>query len=58
MLSAAVDRYLAARRAVGFQLRDTEEILVTLLRLPAERRTYTFITGLCWSGFGVETAAR
>ena len=27
MLSAAVDRYLAARRAVGFQLRDTEEIL-------------------------------
>jgi integrase/recombinase XerD len=27
MLSAAVDRYLAARRAVGFRLRDTEEIL-------------------------------
>ena len=27
MLSAAVDRYLSARRAVGFQLRDTEEIL-------------------------------
>mgnify|MGYP001035181377 CR=1 FL=1 len=27
MLSAAVDRYLAARRAVGSQLRDTEEIL-------------------------------
>lgn len=27
MLSAAVDRYLAARRAVGFKLRDTEEIL-------------------------------
>ena len=27
MLSTAVDRYLAARRAVGFQLRDTEEIL-------------------------------
>lgn len=27
MLSAAVDQYLAARRAVGFQLRDTEEIL-------------------------------
>ncbi|MFZ2956450.1 MAG: tyrosine-type recombinase/integrase [Candidatus Ozemobacteraceae bacterium] len=27
ILSAAVDQYLAARRAVGFQLRDTEEIL-------------------------------
>ena len=27
MLSAAVDRYLAARRAVGFQLQDTEDIL-------------------------------
>jgi integrase len=27
MLSAAVDGYLAARRAVGFQLRDTEDIL-------------------------------
>ena len=27
MLSAAVDRYLAARRALGSQLRDTEEIL-------------------------------
>lgn len=27
MLSGAVDRYLAARRAVGYRLRDTEEIL-------------------------------
>jgi integrase len=27
MLSAAVDRYLAARRAVGFQLRNTEDML-------------------------------
>jgi integrase/recombinase XerD len=27
MLTAAVDAYLAARRAVGFQLRDTEDIL-------------------------------
>jgi integrase/recombinase XerD len=27
MLSVAVDRYLAARRAVGFQLQDTEDIL-------------------------------
>jgi site-specific recombinase XerD len=27
MLTAAVDSYLAARRAVGFQLRDTEDIL-------------------------------
>jgi integrase/recombinase XerD len=27
MLSAAVDAYLTARRAVGFQLRDTEDIL-------------------------------
>jgi len=27
MLSAATDAYLAARRAVGFQLRDTEDIL-------------------------------
>jgi integrase/recombinase XerD len=27
MLSASVDSYLAARRAIGYQLRDTEEIL-------------------------------
>jgi integrase len=27
MLSASVDSYLAARRAIGFKLRDTEEIL-------------------------------
>jgi integrase/recombinase XerD len=27
MLSASIDSYLAARRAIGYQLRDTEEIL-------------------------------
>ena len=27
MLSASVDSYLAARRAIGYQLRDTEDIL-------------------------------
>lgn len=37
MLSAAVDAYLAARRATGFQLRDTEDILRDFAAFAAER---------------------
>ena len=37
MLSAAVDRYLGARRAVGFQLRDTEEILRDFVAFASEK---------------------
>ncbi len=41
MLSAAVDSYIAARRAVGFQLRDTEELLCDFAAFAsAKRDTY------------------
>lgn len=52
LLSAAVDRYLAARRAVGFQLQDTEGILCDFVAF-ATARADTHVrsrTVLDWAG--------
>lgn len=52
LLSAAADRYLAARRAVGFQLRDTEDILRDFVAF-ATGRADTHVrsrTVLDWAG--------
>jgi len=52
LLSAAADRYLAARRAVGFQLQDTEDILRDFVAF-ATGRADTHVcsrTVLDWTG--------
>jgi hypothetical protein len=56
-LSAAADRYLAARRAVGFQLQDTENILRDFVAFATGRADTHVCIGRFWTGLEGATAA-
>jgi hypothetical protein len=58
MLTAAVDSYLAARRAVGVQLRDTEDILRDFVAFASGNADTYVCSRTSWTGFGAETALR